>query len=199
MKYRLGDKEFTVKVAKSNVSRKIGLSQTKILKKNTGLILDYPKPVNYAIEMKNMAYPLDIIFLLDNKVIMVTSGDKEGKDVICKTDFDKVLEVNKGEASGLKLNTEGSYVGEKLPDGTFDYVKDKEPAGSAVILDSDGNAQGYIKGEERIYSRKHTARLVELAKTARKSELNSDYKALGKAMVKFVNKQDSQEIETVDE
>ena len=197
MKYKVGDKEFSIKVARSNVNRKIGLSQTKSLPKGKGLLLYYSKPVNYAIEMKNMVYPLGIVFLLDEKVVMVTEGKAGGNDILCKSAFDGVLEVNKGETTGIKLNDEGEFIGEKLANGKFDFVKDKEMKGDAAILDSTGNPQGYVNGDERIYSRKHTEKLVELAKIAKESGLNKDYIKLGKAMVKFVNIQDKQEIETV--
>lgn len=66
------------------------------------------------------------------------------------------------------------------------------------VLDENGKVQTNIEGDERIFSRKHTAKLLELAEKAHSSEADNDYKKLGMAMMRMIDKQDTQEQEYVD-
>ena len=63
----------------------------------------------------------------------------------------------------------------------------------------DGGVQMELEGGERIVSRRETKILVKKAKKAYNSELDSDYKSLGKYMFKVLNKQDKREPEYVEQ
>lgn len=82
-----------------------------------------------------------------------------------------VLEVNEG--SGIKVGDEMEF-----------EESDKEPV--MKVLFPDGSEQMALYGGERIFSRKNTRVLIKKAKKAAESQLDSDYKALGKYMFKCI-------------
>jgi hypothetical protein len=139
--------------------------------------------------MSDMKFPLDLVFIRDGKVVKVTSAQNGDPDVKPGVLYDDVLEVNFGDASSIKKGDEVTTVGEKKEDGTVEMVEGDIPAeGARHVLDEDGKVQANLLGEERIFSRKDTAKLMKLAKEKK-------YKAIGKAVVAMIHRQDTQEPE----
>ena len=66
------------------------------------------------------------------------------------------------------------------------------------VLAPDGSTQMELEGGERIFSRKNTKTLIKMAKRAYSSELDKDYKALGKKAFKYLHIQDTNTPEYVD-
>jgi hypothetical protein len=197
MKVKIGNKEFTVKVASQESSRKKGLKGITKIPKGSGLVLSYEKEQVVPITMEGMKIPIDIVFSRGGKVQDVIPASIGSPDIMIEGPSDFILEINKGESEGIKAGDEVSWVGEKHEDGTITMASGGVAAkdGEMQVLDEDGKNQMNIKGNERIFSRKHTEKLVQLAKKADESKEDVDYKKLGKAMVGIIQKQDTQEQE----
>jgi uncharacterized membrane protein (UPF0127 family) len=199
MKVKIGNNEYDVKVASSEAKRKKGLKGIKELPKGSGLVLSFSEEQVVPITMRGMKIPLDIIFSKGGKVQEVRSASIDSADIMIEGPSDLILEINRGEATGIKPGDEISWVGEKSEDGTIVMASGGVAAkeGQMHVLDEDGKNQMNIKGNERIFSRKHTERLIKLATKADSTKDDVDYKKLGKAMVEMIIKQDTQEQEYV--
>ncbi len=101
---------FKVELAKTQKELTNGLSGRNSLPQNQGMLFVFEKPSYYSFWMRDMKFPLDIIFILDNKVVRVfenmpaaAAGDTNpaqfGSDVLS----DKVLEINAGAAKKNKI------------------------------------------------------------------------------------------------
>ncbi len=72
---RLGDGVFTTQVAKTDAERDKGLSGTHSLRDNQAMLLVYESDDKWPIWMKDMSYPIDIIWLdKDKKVIYIVKN-----------------------------------------------------------------------------------------------------------------------------
>lgn len=197
MKLKVGDKEFTVKTVDTPQGRKKGLAGIKpgSMPSNSGLVLKFNTASVIPITMNGMLFPIDIIFIGEGKVQGVRKGNLGAEeDIIIKKESDMVLEVNSGDAAGIKIGDAAVFVGAKSDDGTIEMAKGGsiEAAGSMHVLDENGAVQMNIEGDERVYSRIHTKQLVKLAEQADKSKSSTDYKKVGRAMVRIVTRQDTQ-------
>lgn len=65
---------FTLLQAKSEKDKQIGLSTRQSIAQNQGMIFIFDKPEYYGFWMKNMKFPLDIIFLKDKKIVTIFSN-----------------------------------------------------------------------------------------------------------------------------
>lgn len=61
------ESKYQVWIANTNDRRILGLSNTECLPKGTGLLFEFEKPEIQFFWMKDMKYPIDIIWLDDNK------------------------------------------------------------------------------------------------------------------------------------
>lgn len=189
----IGDKEYTVKIAESEEERVNGLSNTESLPKDEGMLFLMPEGTKEAtFNTVEMNYDIDIIFINeDNTVYDMATGKARSKDLIVSEPKDGehtkyVLEVNKN--SGIKIGDEFEIL---------DDVSDEE-VDKMYVIGSDGKPQMQLLGGERICSRKNTRILIHLAKKARKSKSESDYKHLGKMMFKYLRIQDNRDPEYVE-
>lgn len=136
--------------------------------------------------MKDTKIPLDIVFINDElEVISVRKGIPDSEEFITENNVNFVLEVN--EKSGIKKGDELEFSPEK------EVNKDK-----MQVLDSSGETQMELEGGERIFSRSNTKTLIKFAKKAYSTKKESDYKALGKRIFKFLQTQDSNPAEYVE-
>lgn len=92
---------FSVKVAKTDKEKQIGLSDTKKLDKNKGMLFVFDNPDYYAFWMKNMKFPIDIIYINGDKVTYVVHDAPAPTDSNLpiyqpNEKSDKVLEINSG-------------------------------------------------------------------------------------------------------
>lgn len=66
---------FDVKLAKTPDQRRVGLTQTPLLKKEEGMLFLYASKGYYSYWMKGMSYPIDILWLDENrKVVTLQEG-----------------------------------------------------------------------------------------------------------------------------
>ncbi len=94
---------FRVIVATSQQEREIGLSETKQLSQNQGMIFLFDKPDYYPFWMKNMKFPIDIIYINKDIIMTIKSNvqlpkdNKENPTIYTPTaPSDKVLEIQAG-------------------------------------------------------------------------------------------------------
>ncbi|MBI4080889.1 MAG: DUF192 domain-containing protein [Candidatus Levybacteria bacterium] len=104
------DKKITVLVAETDKEKQKGLSQRKSLPQNQGMVFVFDKPDYYPFWMKDMQFPIDIIFLRDNKIVTIHKNVKapsaEGDNLVVytpKEPANQVLELNAGKADEWKL------------------------------------------------------------------------------------------------
>ena len=201
MKLTVGKKEFKVKVATTPESQQRGLIGVKpgSMPKNAGLVLKYTTATPITITMKGMKFPIDVVFIREDKVQKVVPAEPDREDININDVSTDVLEVPKGSADGIKKGDKVEWTGEKKKDGTIEMAEGGATAvkGTMHVLDENGKVQSNIQGDERIFSRKHTERLISLAEKASTSKTDNDYKKLGMAMMQMIDKQDTQEQEYV--
>ncbi len=111
----LNGKAFSVEVADTQVAQVRGLSGHKPLTPDEGMLFVFPKAGNYGFWMKDMTFPLDIIwFDSDFKVVhieKVITPETYPKIFYPDTDSQYVLEVNAGisDLINLKLGEVGKF------------------------------------------------------------------------------------------
>lgn len=110
----LGDKKINVEIADTETKRQLGLGKRRSLPENQGMLFIFEKKqvfVNFW--MKDMQFPIDIIWISNGKVIMIDKnvpiepGVPDNKLTIYTTTqpIDYVLEVNSGFAQKNNINT----------------------------------------------------------------------------------------------
>ncbi len=99
----INDHKLQVAVADSQEEQEIGLSETKSLPENQGMIFLFEKPGFYSFWMKNMKLPIDIIFINKNRIITILQNIEPLKDnnenlrtLNSSKPTDSVLEINAG-------------------------------------------------------------------------------------------------------
>lgn len=186
MKIEIGDKEYNVEVARTEEEKIKGLQEKESLGENEGMLFIYDEPQELAFWMKDTAIPLDIVFIDEGgEVISVQQGQPYDETLLEEDGVMYVLEVNQN--SGIQ------------PGDELDIEEDddnKQPV--MKVLAPDGSTQMELEGGERIFSRKNTKTLIKMAKRAYSSELDKDYKALGKKVFKYLHIQDTNTPEYVD-
>lgn len=186
MKVRIGDREFKVAIADNDQTRVVGLSTLDSMKDDEALLMKFDSATNVPIRMKDMSFPLDLVFINDGKVVHKTSGKSGQDDIKINKDFDAVLEINLGSGGKIKVGDSLDYVGTKNNDGTVTMAEGGlEAKGNRHVLDEDGKNQMNLIGAERIFSRKDTDKFMKYAN-------NGDFKKLGKAVIEAINRQDTQ-------
>lgn len=186
----IGNKSYKVIEAKTEQERRNGLSSYNELPEGEGMLffMDDEKS-QQVFTMKDMKFPLDILFINQDQEVVSANHDCEpGQEFVVSTTehieegdyIAYVLEVNPG--SGIKVGD------------SFDFEED---APVMKVLFPDGSEQMALYGGERIVSRRETKILIKKAKKASLSRLDSDYKSLGKYIFKVIDKQDKREPEYV--
>ena len=94
---------FQVETATTSAQQAKGLSNRKSLPEKNGMLFLFDRPSILTFWMKDMRFPIDIIFIKDNKVISIAhnapppSSPEEDLPVYSPEEpSDKVLEINAG-------------------------------------------------------------------------------------------------------
>ena len=92
----IGDKEYTVQVAKTEQDQVKGLQGIESLPENEGMLFDFTdSPDNVSMWMKDVLIPLDLVFIdEDEEVIYVIEGKPNDEKLITVPGSVYVLEVN---------------------------------------------------------------------------------------------------------
>lgn len=99
----INNKTFSLLVAKTDEEKRIGLSKMKSLEENSGMLFPFEKPSYYSFWMKDMKFPIDIIFLRNNTIVTIHKNVQPPKTpevsplIYTPTEpADSVLEINAG-------------------------------------------------------------------------------------------------------
>jgi len=102
----INGKEIKVEIANTNEKRKTGFSNRDRLDKDTGMLFVFEdKNIKPSFWMKDMKFPIDIIWIDNNKIVQIDKNisnpetgtpDSELKHYTPKIPIDLVLEVNAG-------------------------------------------------------------------------------------------------------
>jgi len=111
----IGNQTFRVMVAKTDKEKQIGLSNKKQIAKDQGMLFIFDNSDLYSFWMKNMEFPIDIIYINGNKVTTVISNAKVPSSntnlMIYQPEdkSDKVLEISAGLSNKYNIK-KGSTV-----------------------------------------------------------------------------------------
>lgn len=107
---RIGEAGFQVEIADNPVSQAQGLSGRESLPVENGMLFVFQKSDIQKFWMKDMKFPIDIIWIKENRVVGIIVGaePETGLDYEIYSSpepVDKVLEVNAGQAQllGIKV------------------------------------------------------------------------------------------------
>lgn len=190
MEIQISNKKYEVIEAKTEEELKIGLSKYTELKANEGMLFylndEKEQQTFNTIEMK---FPIDIVFInQEQDVVWVSKNVEPGQKSV--TNSIKYMSDNDYISYVLEVNANsGIKVGDSLD------FEERTPV--MKVLFPDGSEQMALYGGERIVSRRETRVLIKKAKKAQASQLEKDYKSLGKYIFKVFNKQDNREPEYV--
>lgn len=99
---KINSRTFKLYVAKSDKDKQIGLSKYKKIDSTQGMVFSFPKASYYPFWMKEMKFPIDIIFIKEGKIVTIyknvpTPINNSNPPVYNSTvPADTVLEVNAG-------------------------------------------------------------------------------------------------------
>ncbi|MBU0598070.1 DUF192 domain-containing protein, partial [Patescibacteria group bacterium] len=106
---------FNTEVARTQKAREKGLRNRKSLSGDRGMLFVFDQADIYSFTMVDTLIPLDIIWILDNRIVEIKQQAEPGESLITPTsEANYVLEIRGGSAESLDINT-GSTV-----DITFD-------------------------------------------------------------------------------
>ncbi len=106
---------FKLYFATSSEEKQIGLSSRQSLPQDYGMLFQFGTPDYYIFWMKNMKFPIDIIFIRDNKIVSIIENapplkpnDQKPLTYKPKSPADTVLEINSGLSKkyGFKIGDE---------------------------------------------------------------------------------------------
>lgn len=102
-KVTIDKQEFSVEVAQTPKAQQQGLSDRKNLPEHQGMLFIFEKPGIYPFWMRRMDFPLDLIYINQNKIIQifknapVPTSQINNLPIYQSTEpADKVLEINAG-------------------------------------------------------------------------------------------------------
>jgi len=103
-------KTFNIEIPRSNEQKELGLARYKTIAKDFGMLFIFENKDYYSFWMKSMKFPIDIIFISDNKITTIYKNvdypKKENEKLkIYKPDVasDMVFEINAGLSDKFKF------------------------------------------------------------------------------------------------
>lgn len=113
-KITINNKSFNIELADSPEEQNLGLGNRDSLPENNGMLFLFDKPGNHSFWMKGMRFPLDMIFILDNKIVGIYENVPILNDNNSNPQFygnelvsDMVLEINAGLAKKYDIKKGG--------------------------------------------------------------------------------------------
>lgn len=98
----INNQTFNLEIADEDKEKQIGLSGRKSLPQNKGLLFIFNKSDYYSFWMKNMLFPIDLIFINEDKVVSVyenlkpPSSEDNLSIIQPEEPANMVLEINSG-------------------------------------------------------------------------------------------------------
>lgn len=105
------EKIWRLEIAATPEGRALGLGKRESLPEGKGMLFLFPSASQYGFWMKDMRFPIDIIFLRSGRVISVErSVSPSDRRIITPPEAaDQVLEVNAGEGKHLSVGDQLWY------------------------------------------------------------------------------------------
>ena len=180
------DQKYDIEIADTEKKRMIGLKNIDSLKDKQGMLFIFDNLTTDSFTMKETKIDLDIIFIDEDKEVLEVHSVKafDPNPIICSEPYMYVFETNIN--SGIKKGDELDFDDDFTEDEMTEIKKSK-----MLVLDSEGNVQMKLIGGERIISRIKTKQLVKAALKAYKTDNDSDYKRVGRMILKELNAQDN--------
>lgn len=200
----LNDVVYKVKVAISEKDRNKGFQNVSNIGLNEGMIFPFKEPSLAEFWMQDTHIPLLLVFIDEDwEVIRITEGEPLSEQIMSQDNTKYVLELNvvsKVEVGDyVDLNELEDYLEEidfENDDDDDDDQDGKLP--EMIVLDAKGKEQMRIVGGERIFSRKNTKTLISMAKRAKRTKSDTDYKRIGTKIFNFLKIQDEKEDDYVE-
>jgi len=113
----INNSSFNLLLAKTPKEKEVGLSNKKSLPNNEGMLFKFEKAGYYSFWMKDMKFPIDIIFIKNNKIVTIYNDVKppvNNKELAIYQPLepaDTILEINSGLAKkyGFKKDMQLNY------------------------------------------------------------------------------------------
>lgn len=98
-------KIFKAQIADDDAERIKGLGQRTSLCENCGMLFVFPQKGRYSFWMKDMRFPIDILWIDKDKIVhLVQNFQPDSKDIITsQVEADHVLEINAGLIEKLDI------------------------------------------------------------------------------------------------
>lgn len=99
---KINNRTFKLYIAKSDKDKQVGLSKYKKIESTQGMVFAFPKASYYPFWMKEMKFPIDIIYINDGKIVTIYKNVPIPKNNLNPPVYnstapaDTVLEVNAG-------------------------------------------------------------------------------------------------------
>jgi len=100
---------FSLYLAKNSQEQEVGLAKYNKINKNQGMLFIFQKTDYYSFWMKNMKFPIDIIFINKNTIVDIFQNVPSQKDnnnlptYTTGEKADEVLEINAGLSKEYKI------------------------------------------------------------------------------------------------
>jgi hypothetical protein len=112
--FKVGEKTLYLEVATTSAKQYLGLSKRPSLCNDCGMLFAFSSSREREFVMRDMAFPLDIIFISDNKIVKIYENlSPEGSSPVnyygSTQPINYVLELNAGKASALGFK-EGALI-----------------------------------------------------------------------------------------
>ena len=114
----INEQTFKVEVADEDEERIQGLSNRESVDKDKGMIFVFEEKDKYGFWMKNVNFPLDLIYISDNKIVdIIKNAEPKAKDATDiqiytpKEEANYVLEINGGlsDEFGFEVGNEVTF------------------------------------------------------------------------------------------
>lgn len=99
----INNRKFNLEIARTPIEKEIGLSTKEKLDENAGMLFPFESPSYYSFWMKDMKFPIDIIYIKEGRIITIhknvrpPASANETPRIYNSTDpADTVLEINAG-------------------------------------------------------------------------------------------------------
>ncbi len=116
----IGSDIFEVEIADTPQKREVGLSEKESMNQNQGMLFVFEKSYLPLFWMKNMKFPLDFIWIKDNRIVQISENipvltDGIASTIAPTTKIDSVLEINAGMTKKYNI-----AIGDKISITTHD-------------------------------------------------------------------------------
>lgn len=103
---KINNEKIKIELAKTKKELSRGLGKRKSICWDCGMLFEFSEKSKHPFWMKDMKFPIDIIWMLDNKIVHIEKNVPifPLKTINPEVDSNYVLELNSGKSSQLGIN-----------------------------------------------------------------------------------------------